>query len=82
MYCYLLLSYLSSYRWKNVIYQLRKWLKIYKINQRLQLSARVPIAVLLQRICTGELSELFTLLYSIAPEKNTRENTKKIRYIQ
>ena len=40
MYCNLFLLYLSNHRWKNIIYQLRKWLKIWEINQKLKLWAR------------------------------------------
>ena len=36
---------LSNHRWKKVIYQLRKQLKIYEIDQGLKLWARVPITV-------------------------------------
>ena len=34
--CNLLLLYLYNHRWKQIIYQLRKSLKIYEINQRLK----------------------------------------------
>ena len=44
--CNLLLLYLSSYRWKKNIYQLRKQIKICKISQGLKLWARVPVAVI------------------------------------
>ena len=44
---------------------------MYEINQRLILSARASIAVrdLQQPTFTGELSELFTLLQSLAPQR-------------
>ena len=45
MYCYLLPLYLSNHRGEKIIYQLRKLLKIYEINQRLKLWAHAPIAV-------------------------------------
>ena len=45
MYCHLLFLQLFNRRQKKIIYQLRKQLKIYEINQRLKLWARVPIAV-------------------------------------
>ena len=45
--CNLLLLYLSSYRWKKNIYQLRKQIKICKISQGLKRWALVPVAVIL-----------------------------------
>ena len=44
--CNLLLLYLSSYRWKKNIYQLRKQIKICEISQGLKRWARVPVAVI------------------------------------
>ena len=44
MYCNLLLLYLSDHRWKKIIYQLRKYLKIYETDL-LKPWARVSIGV-------------------------------------
>ena len=57
----LLLLDLFNHPWKKVTNQLREQLKLYEINQRLKLRPCIPI-VLLEPICTGELSELFNLL--------------------
>ena len=37
---------------------IKKVVRIYEINQRLKLWACVPIAILLQLICIGELLEI------------------------
>ena len=59
-----LLLYLSNHRWKQVIYQLRKYLNIYlkSINQWLKLWTCAPmlsVRLLLQPTRRGELFELF-----------------------
>ena len=45
MYCNVLFLRLSNHRWEKIIYQLRKLLKIYEINQRLKIWTRPPVAV-------------------------------------
>ena len=57
------------------LYIILFYIILYFHGQRLKLYAHVPIAIsssLVAALCSGELSELFTLLQSLAPEKLQR----------
>ena len=75
----------SNHRYKKSIYQLRKELKIYEINQRLKLWAHVPIAVSSSTAAAHMYRWTpWTIHPSLASSsrKNTKVETKKNRNIQ
>ena len=75
----------SNHRWKNIIHQLRKSLKVYGINQRLKLCARVPIAFSSgPPVAHMYRWTLWTIHPSVVSSSriNSRVKAKKIRNIQ
>ena len=74
MYFNLLPLYLSNHRCKKTIYQLRQQLKIYEINQRLKLWARLPVAI---SSCSPTIHPLVS-----SSRKNGRVKTNKITNVQ
>ena len=80
-----LLLYLFKNRWKEIIHQLKKYLKISEFNQRLRLSANVPVAVSSSStsayICRWTFWNIHSSFVSQSWKK-TSAKTKKISNIQ